>query len=93
VFGPESPFWKSVYQHQTFIDHAFARGSSANNHLIGEMAGQFIASAAWPFFPNPQAWRDRATAILEDEIVKQTFRRASTENRRSDIICLFPSFF
>lgn len=73
VFGPEGPFWRSVYQHQAFIDHAFARGSSANNHVIGEMAGQFIVSAAWPFFPKSQAWRDRAAAILEEEIVKQTF--------------------
>ena len=73
VFGPEGPFWKSVYQHQAFIDHAFARGSSANNHVIGEMAGQFIASTAWPFFPESQAWRDRAATVLEDEIVKQTF--------------------
>lgn len=73
VFGAGSPVWKSIYQHQMFIDRTFARGSSANNHVIGEMAGQLIASVAWPFFPESQAWRDRAAAILEDEIVKQTF--------------------
>ena len=73
VFGPEGPFWKSVFQHQALIDHAFARGSSANNHVIGEMAAQFITSVAWPFFPESQSWRDRAASILESEIVKQTF--------------------
>ncbi len=73
VFGPQSPLWKSVYQQQSFIDHAFARGSSANNHVIGEMAGQFIASAAWPWFAESGRWRGRAKAVLEKEAVLQTF--------------------
>lgn len=72
VFGAGSPFWTCVYQHQAFIDHAFARGSTANNHVIGEMAGHFVASVAWPVFPESQAWRERAVSVLEAEIVKQT---------------------
>ena len=73
VFGPQSPVWNSVYQHQMFIARAFARGSSANNHVIGEMAGQYVAATAWPFFPESQQWRETAGAVLEEEIVKQMF--------------------
>ena len=73
VFGPQSPVWTSVYQQQLFIDRAYAQGSSANNHVIGEMAGQFVASSAWPCFPESQAWKEKAAAVLEEQRIKQTF--------------------
>ena len=79
LFAPNSSFWTSVYQHQFFIQHTYSRGSSANNHLIGEMGGLFCASVVWPIFPESAQWRELARRTLEQEIVKQTF--ASGINR------------
>ncbi len=73
AFGPDSDVWASVYQHQLFIAKAYARGSSANNHLIGEMAGLFVSALAWPVFPESPSWQALARRILEEEIVRQTF--------------------
>lgn len=73
AFGVKSPVWASIYQHQEFIEHTYSRGSSANNHLIGEMAGLFAAAAAWPIFEKSAHWRDLSLRVLEREIVKQTF--------------------
>ncbi len=73
LFHKESEFWDLVYQHQLYIEETFSRGSSANNHLIGEMAGLYIASTAWPWFDKSEQWQNLAKRILEREIVKQTF--------------------
>jgi hypothetical protein len=73
VFGQASPIWPAIYQHQRFIEQTYSQGSSANNHLIGEMAGLFIAAAAWPIFEESAHWQRLAHQLLEREIVKQTF--------------------
>jgi len=73
VFGPQSPLWPSIYLQQSFIEKTYSRGSSANNHLIGEMAGLYIAAAAWPIYDRSRRWRDLARNVLEKEIVRQTF--------------------
>lgn len=58
----------SVYRHARFIRGYFSLHSSANNHLIGEAAGLFIAALTWPHWPEAGAWRDEARAILEREV-------------------------
>ncbi|MBN1122459.1 MAG: alginate lyase family protein [Anaerolineae bacterium] len=73
VFGPQSPIWPSIYLQQLFIEKTYSRGSSANNHLIGEMAGLYIAASAWPIYDRSRHWRDLAQGVLEKEIVRQTF--------------------
>jgi len=65
--------WPVIHQHQEFIERARSRGSSANNHLIGEMAGLFIATTAWPVFAESARWREMALRSLEEEIIRQTF--------------------
>ncbi len=69
----ERSFWESVYWHQYFIEKERSFGSSANNHLIGEAAGLFIAATNWPYFPSSRQWQHMAKEILEEEILKQTF--------------------
>lgn len=64
-------FWSSVYWHQWLLARWSSPGSSANNHLIGEMAGLFVAAAAWPLFPASAGWRDGAQERLEAEIRRQ----------------------
>ncbi|HMQ52347.1 MAG TPA: alginate lyase family protein [Anaerolineae bacterium] len=73
AFGQASPLWPAIYQHQRFIEQTYSQGSSANNHLIGEMAGLFIAAVAWPIFADSARWQALARRVLEQEIVKQTF--------------------
>lgn len=38
----------SVYQHAEFIAGHLSLHSSANNHLVGEVAGLYVAAVAWP---------------------------------------------
>lgn len=62
----------SIYQHAHFIKGHFSRHSSANNHLIGEAAGLFVAAVTWPCWDEMAKWRCDAKNILEREILLQT---------------------
>ena len=62
---------ESIYQHAQFVRGYFSLHSSANNHLIGEAAGLFIAALTWPHWPTVHAWRVAARAILEREALLQ----------------------
>jgi Heparinase II/III-like protein/Heparinase II/III N-terminus len=61
----------SVHQHAQFVRGYFSLHSSANNHLIGEAAGLFIAALTWPHWPDMRAWLPAARAILEREALLQ----------------------
>lgn len=61
----------SVYQHAQFIRGHLSRYSSANNHLIGEASGLFIAALNWPHWPQAAVWRAEGKAILEREALLQ----------------------
>jgi hypothetical protein len=62
---------ESVYRHAQFVQGYFSLYSSANNHLIGEAAGLFIAAQTWPHWPRALSWRRTAKAILEREALLQ----------------------
>jgi len=62
---------ESAYQHAHFVHGNFSRYSSANNHLIGEATGLFIAGLTWPFWPRMRSWMEQAKAILEREVLLQ----------------------
>lgn len=61
----------SIYQHTNFIQENLSRHSSANNHLIGEAAGLYIATMNWPFWPAHLNWNAKARQILENEVSLQ----------------------
>ncbi len=61
----------SVYLHARFVRGYFSRHSSANNHLIGEAAGLFIAALTWPHWPASGRWLATSKAILEAEAQRQ----------------------
>ena len=63
----------SIYQHTQFVHGHFSLYSSANNHLLGESAGVFIAAMTWPYWPRERAWVSTAKSILEREAVLQNF--------------------
>src|SRR6267143_762175 len=61
----------AVFQHAQFVHGHFSLYSSANNHLIGEAAGLFVAALTWPNWPCARAWLAEAKAILEREALLQ----------------------
>jgi hypothetical protein len=57
----------SVYQHAEFVCGHLSLHSSANNHLIGELAGVFTAALAWPHWERTRRWMEVARPMLERE--------------------------
>jgi hypothetical protein len=61
----------SVYQHAEFVNGHYSLHSSANNHLVGEATGVYLAAMAWPHWDRADEWHDTARAILEREALLQ----------------------
>jgi len=68
-----------VRWHQQYLAAFRSRGSSANNHVVAEAAGQLVASCAFPWFAESDRWRVDAGRLLERELGRNTF--ASGLNR------------
>jgi uncharacterized heparinase superfamily protein len=62
---------ETVYQHQYFIRAFHSKYSSANNHLIGEMAGLYVGSTFWPWYRESSSWHKFARRKLTHEICRQ----------------------
>lgn len=69
--GAVAGWQESIYWHCRFIWRHQSRFSSANNHLIGEMAGLYVAAVTWPCWNESQHWRAGARRILLQEMDKQ----------------------
>lgn len=61
----------SVYRHCHFVAHNLSRHSSANNHLLGELTGLFVAAVSWPRWAESRRWREAARAGLEEQALAQ----------------------
>jgi len=61
----------SVFRHVQFVQGHLSLYSSANNHLIGEAVGLYVAGMTWPCWSQARAWVAQAKAILEGEAVLQ----------------------
>ncbi|MES1151681.1 MAG: alginate lyase family protein [Dongia sp.] len=72
LFERNPDFLRQIHQHQRWLAALHSRGSSANNHLIAEAAGLFIAATAFRG-PHSERWARLAQGILEQEAVSQTF--------------------
>jgi uncharacterized heparinase superfamily protein len=73
LFERNRTFLQQLRHHQQWLAHLPSHGSSANNHLLAELAGQFVAGCAFPAFPESAAWREHAAAGLRRELLRQTF--------------------
>jgi hypothetical protein len=62
---------QSAHEHAHFVRGHFSLYSSANNHLIGEAAGLFVAAATWPHLSRSRDWLVKSQAILEREALLQ----------------------
>ena len=61
----------SIHQHCYFISGHLSRHSSANNHLLGELTGLFVASLTWPLWTSSERWRASTHRELEFEALRQ----------------------
>ncbi|MFP1624622.1 alginate lyase family protein [Streptomyces sp. 5K101] len=62
-----------IWHHQRWLTAFPSRGSSANNHVIAEAAGQFAAACAFGWFPSSARWRADALRSLERHLRGNTF--------------------
>ncbi len=64
---------RQIWYHQRWLAAFPSRGSSANNHVIAEAAGQFAAACAFGWFPSSARWRADALRSLERQLRANTF--------------------
>ncbi|MGA4844215.1 alginate lyase family protein [Streptomyces sp. G45] len=64
---------RQIWHHQRWLAGFPSRGSSANNHVIAEAAGQLAASCAFDWFPTSARWRDQALRSLDRNLRGNTF--------------------
>ena len=78
---------QQIHWHQQYLASFRSRGSSANNHVIAEAAGQLAASCAFPWFPASERWRTNAARVLERELIRNTFASGIGRELASDYQC------
>jgi hypothetical protein len=71
----------AVYLHLWEITRKYSRGSSANNHLVGEAAGVFVACAFFNEMPNAGKWMEESRRLLSREIFAQTYDDGCTREQ------------
>ena len=78
---------RQIHWHQQYLAAFPSRGSSANNHVIAEAAGQLVASCAFPWFPESERWRRKSALLLERELIRNTFPSGIGRELASDYQC------
>jgi Heparinase II/III-like protein/Heparinase II/III N-terminus len=64
---------RQIWWHQAYLATFRSRGSSANNHVVAEACGRFVAACAFPWYSESAAWRDDASQQLQRELRANTF--------------------
>jgi hypothetical protein len=75
---------RQIHWHQQYLAAFESRGSSANNHVIAEAAGQLAASCAFPWFAESDRWRRDSARLLERELAHNTFPSGINRELASD---------
>jgi len=75
---------RQISWHQQYLASFRSRGSSANNHVIAEAAGQLVASCAFPWYPGSERWRRASARLLERELLRNTFPSGVNRELASD---------
>ena len=75
---------RQIRWHQEYLAAFESRGSSANNHVIAEAAGQLVASCAFPWFRESSRWRKRSAELLERQLTHNTFPSGINRELASD---------
>jgi hypothetical protein len=75
---------RQIRWHQEYLAAFESKGSSANNHVIAEAAGQLVASCAFPWFAESGRWRRDSARLLERELARNTFPSGINRELASD---------
>lgn len=81
-----------IYQHCFYSNNNPSYFSSANNHLISEYAGLFVATTIWKF-PETTKWQEHAIAGLEKEIIIQHSVNGVNREEAAEYIQFITDFF
>ncbi len=87
LFEQDALAVQQIRWHQQYLAAFRSRGSSANNHVIAEAAGQLAASCAFPWFPESGRWRQQSARLLERELIRNTFPSGIGRELASDYQC------
>lgn len=82
----------TIYQHCRYSYENPSKFSSANNHLISEHAGLFVAATYWRFAES-DGWAAHARKGLEEEIVAQHSLRGVNKEEAAEYIQFITDFF
>ena len=82
----------SVHAHCRTIARHLSRHSSANNHLIGELAGLYVGATVWPCWKESHGWQAQARRELEHEALAQ-FSRDGVNREQAFAYHIFSSEF
>lgn len=82
----------SIHAHCSAIARHLSRHSSANNHLIGELAGLYVGASIWPCWNASGAWLEQARRELEHEAQAQ-FSRDGVNREQAFAYHVFSSEF
>jgi hypothetical protein len=93
AFEKSPEFLAQLFHHQQYLAAFRSRGTSANNHLIAEMAGLFVATCAFPWFSESEIWRRLSQATLEAELKRQTFPDGLNREQSSAYHAFVTEFF
>ncbi len=77
----EKRLMQSVMLHIWDISRKYSRGSSANNHRIGEACGVFVATSYFRNLPGASKLRKESFDILAQEIEAQTYESGATREQ------------
>ncbi len=83
-FEDNPSFRDQLARHQQWLDALHAKGSSANNHLIAELCGQFVAATVFDFYEDSARWRSESGSRLVVALDEQTFRDGLNKELASD---------
>jgi hypothetical protein len=81
-----------IYQHCIYSFKNPSKYSSANNHLISEYAGLFIAASKWTF-KESEKWIKYSQNGLETEIIKQHTKHGINKEEAAEYIQFITDFF
>ncbi|MCS0597542.1 heparinase II/III family protein [Massilia agri] len=82
----------SIHAHCRTIARNLSRHSSANNHLIGELAGLYVGASTWPCWKESGDWLAQARRELEHEAQIQ-FSRDGVNREQAFAYHIFSSEF
>jgi hypothetical protein len=82
LFGEDAQ--RQLWWHQRYLAAFPSRGTSANNHAIGEAAGRLVAACAFPWYEESATWREQAAAELAETLAANTFPSGLNREQASD---------